>query len=760
MATRAGERARTWDAGRRESAWPVRVPRGFGEAAESIRAWFVAEVAPGRLMPWLPIAFGTGIVLYFTAEREPNLLAAGALFAGLSLAAVLARRRPVAFPLLLGLAAIAAGFATATLRSARIAHPILAVPAWNVSITGWIEVSEERARSDRIVVKVHGIEGARLKEAPERVRVSVKKGTAPPVGAFVAFKARLDPPRAPWRPGGYDFARDLYFQGIGATGLVLGAIRTAKAPGPPGVWLRYAAVIDGMRNAIDARIRANLSGDVGAIASALITGKRDAITERVNQAMYDSSIAHVLSISGYHMAVVAGVVFFVVRALLALVPVLALHHPIKKWAAAAALAAAAFYLLLSGAEVATQRAFIMTAIVLVGVMVDRPALTLRNLALAALGVLLLAPEAVVHPSFQMSFAATLALVAVYERGLPWMTTGAETPLGARIALWGGREIFALVLASLVAGLATTLYAAYHFHRLAPYGVLANLLAMPMVSLVAMPSGLLALVAMPFGFDGPLWRLMGVGIEWMIAVALWVSSLPGAVGRIAAFDVGPLLLATAGLVVVCLLRTPLRWCGGAVLGLGILWALQPGRPDVLVGDGARAFAVRGADGKLAIMKTGNDAFVVREWLAADGNARAPGDARLADGFSCDPSACIARLADGSLVSVVLAPDAFPEDCGRAKLVLTSRTAPPFCRATVVDRTTWRQSGALALTRRGEGFVITAARPATQDRPWARRAGHEGSDTSREVGATQDRAPDPAKRNVRDATPRVEDLGPDD
>jgi competence protein ComEC len=256
---------------------------------------------------------------------------------------------------------------------------------------------------------------------------------------------------------------------------------------------------------------------------ALSPGKRSSQNPKLNGHNW-GQCAH-RHVSGYHMAVVAGVVFFVVRALLALAPVLALRRPIKKWAALAALLAAAFYLVLSGAEVATQRAFIMTAIVLVGVMADRPALTLRNLALAALGVLMIAPEAVVHPSFQMSFAATLALVAAYERGLPWMMAGADTPLGARIALWGGREIVTLVLASLAAGLATTLYAAYHFHRLAPYGVFANLLAMPMVSLVAMPSGVLALVALPFGFDGPLWRLMGVGIEWMIAVAVWVASCP-------------------------------------------------------------------------------------------------------------------------------------------------------------------------------------------------------------------------------------------
>src|SRR5262245_25490804 len=173
----------------------------------------------------------------------------------------------------------------------------------------------------------------------------------------------------------------------------------------------------------------------------------------------------------------------------------------------------------------------MTAIVLVGVMADRAALTLRNLALAAFAVLIIAPEAVVHPSFQMSFAATLALVAAYERGAPWMAGGADTAWSARIALWGGRQIAALLLASAVAGLATTLFAAYHFHRLAPYGVLANLLAMPLVSALVMPAGLLALLALPFGLDGPLWQLMGLGIDWMIAVALWVTRLPGAVGRI-------------------------------------------------------------------------------------------------------------------------------------------------------------------------------------------------------------------------------------
>ena len=215
--------------------------------------------------------------------------------------------------------------------------------------------------------------------------------------------------------------------------------------------------------------------------------------------------------------------------------------------------------MLSGAEVATQRSYIMIAIVLIGVMLDRPSLTMRTLTIAALLVLLFAPEAVVHPSFQMSFAATLALVAAYERGLPWARAGADSSLGARAALWGVREIASLILASLVAGLATTPYAAYHFHRLAPYGVLANLLAMPVVSAWVMPMGLLGVLAIPFGFDAEFWRQMGHGIEWMDAVALWVASLPGAVGHVTAFGTGPLLSATAGLLVIGLLR---RRCAGA------------------------------------------------------------------------------------------------------------------------------------------------------------------------------------------------------
>jgi competence protein ComEC len=463
-----GRRAIPW-------TWPSSWPRFAQSGQATLKQWALADVAPGRLVPWLPVAFAAGIALYFTAEREPSTWAAGALALACIAGAILLRNRSVAFPLALAVTAVAAGFAVVTLRSATIAHPILQVPAM-LNISGWVEVREERERSDRVVVRAHHIEGARLSEIPERVRVAVRKGTAPPVGAFVEMRARLSPPLTPLRPGGYDFARDLYFQKIGASGYVLGQIKTVEPPAEQTWRLRYAAMVDALRDAIDKRLRAVVPGNEGAIASALITGKRDAISQQLNDAMYISSLAHVLSISGYHMALVAGVVFFVVRAGFALFPSFASRYPIKKFAAAAAFAVAAFYLVLSGAEVATQRSFIMLSIVLLAVMLDRTALTLRTLAMAALAVLLITPESLVHPSFQMSFAATLALVAVYGNGMAWGRPDADDSMSARIALWGGRQIAALIIASLIAGLATTPYAAYHFHRAAPYGVIANLLA--------------------------------------------------------------------------------------------------------------------------------------------------------------------------------------------------------------------------------------------------------------------------------------------
>lgn len=373
----------------------------------------------------------------------------------------------------------------------------------------------------------------------------------------------------------------------------------------------------------------------------------------------------------------------------------------------------------------------------------------------------------------MSFAATLGLVALVQVGMPRMLATPDHSPTAKAALWGGREIAMLALASFVAGLATTPYAAFHFHRVTPYGMAANLLAMPVISALVMPAGLLGLAAMPFGFDGVFWRLMDFGIEWMVAVAQGVVELPGSIGRIAAFGTGPLLAATAGIVLLGLLRTPLRWGGAIVVGLAIVWSLAVKPPDILISAEGRNVAVRGGDGRLRLISTGKDSFTVREWLAADGDVRGPTDPTLAEGVSCDDAGCVVKASGGGIVALTRHPEALQDDCARAELIVTRWQAPEGCLAHVIDQNRLRREGALALWRTPNssrqdasridvsrsgasnpgasrpGFAVDAVRPVGLRRPWSSAAFDEQP-------ARPGSKPEPSV----DATPDPEDLQPDD
>src|SRR3569623_1022273 len=718
---RAG-RAITWPP-RETTAASVFPGQWWRSLAESNLQWIRAEAGPGRLLPWIPVAFGIGIALYFATAREP-VAAVVAPVAGIACALALAVRRRSIFPYIALSAALLAGFATATLKTARVSHAVLLTPVGSASLEGFIETHEERERTDRFVLRVTKMEARRAPQL-QRVRLSVRKGTAPAVGSYVTLKARLLPPLRPLRPGGYDFARDMYFQGIGASGFVLGAIKVQEAAEQGGWRLRYAAGMQSLRDAVDARIRTVLSGDQRAIATALLTGRRDAISTANNDALFVSGLGHVLSISGYHMAVVAGVVFFAIRALLALSAALRSRYAIKKWAALAALVAA---------------------------MADRRAITFRTLALAAMLVLLLAPEALVHPSFQMSFAATLGLVVLAQIGMPkWFAASDDRSLG-RFAAWGGRELVVLALASFVAGLATTPYASFHFHRIAPYGVIANLVAMPVVSALVMPAGLIGILAIPFGFDSLFWHLMGVGIDWMIVVSQWVAALPGAFGRVHAFGIGPLIALSAGIVALGLLRTPLRWAGVGLIGCGVMWAAVAMEPDILIARDASSVAVRAKDGHLRIMHTAKNAFVWREWLGADADPRSVTDPSLAQGVSCDEAGCVVEGREGDLVALAKQPEALADDCARAKVLITLYPAPADCAARVFHRDGLRSRGGVTLSRTAQGYSITASETEGVDRPWApsvatasiRARSTAGRSTRKPVDAT----PPEAEREAAD------------
>lgn len=723
-----GAGAEAWSA----SGWSGLFPFALGR----LRAALIAEADAGRLAPWLAVCFGVGVLLYFLAPYEPSWVAACAGFLIASVLAIAARRRPAGFVAAIGFAAIAAGFAIASSRAAMLAHPVLSRATAMVTVSGFVEARDASARSDRIVLRVTKPDEKSKQPIPERIRVAFRKGSAPSVGEHVELRARLRPLIGPIRPGGYDFALGAYFAGLGATGYALGKSKAVPAATEVPLSIRAYAAVERIRRGLAERIRAALPGDTGAIAVALVTGIRDGISPEANEVLRISGLYHVISISGLHMALIAAAIFAIGRGTLALVPGLALRRPIKKWAAALALLGVTFYLVLSGAEVATQRSYIMIAVVLVGVLLDRPALTLRTLAAAAVVTLIISPEALLNPGFQMSFAATLALVSLYERWVPVVSQ--PPPPGASMVratgVRAGRWLLLGAATSFVAGLATAFYAAFHFHRLAPYGVLANVLSMPAIAFVIMPGALLGVALLPFGFDQLGWLMMGTGIDWMLWIARGVAGLQGAEGRVAAFGASAVLLATLALLVLTIPVTRLRLIGLPLAAFALFLAATPVRYDVLVDAEADAVAIRAPDGKLSIHAARRDRFTIENWLAAD--ASAPGEAdKIARAFTCDEFGCTARFADGAIIAVPAKPEALLEDCGRVALLISRMDVAKSCTVAVIDRQTLATTGAIALRRTPAGWEAYPARSPRSDRPWFSRPASADPDVLARLSPTR-------------------------
>jgi competence protein ComEC len=456
--------------------------------------WLAAEIAAerDRWFPWAIACFGFGSLLYFVLSSEPPLwLALLLLMAGLAIA-LAARRSDALLPrfLCLCLDASCFGFAAAKLRTEIVAAPVITSDRVPVTTEGRIEtVLMEDATNARIVLLPTRI-GDESENLPHRLRLTLRGSAAVASvapGLNVSVLAMLRPPPEPALPGGYDFARWAFFEGIGGVGFVLGTPERLDAA-PAQTWrTRFQDCVERLRRNMSARIQSVLPGSDGAIAAALITGERAAIPEEDNNAYRDSGLFHVLSISGVHMALAGLGIFWIIRALLALSPRLALLYPIKKWAAVAAILAATFYLFLSGASAPAVRSWIMLLVMLVGVLADRPVLSMRSVAISAALILLAEPESIIDPSFQMSFAAIIGLIALaeWQRKLAPPDIFPETSLGW-VTRWIRRYNVGMLLASFIAGLATAPFAIFHFDRAPGYSLLANLLATPIVGVVIMP----------------------------------------------------------------------------------------------------------------------------------------------------------------------------------------------------------------------------------------------------------------------------------
>jgi competence protein ComEC len=478
----------------------------FGWGRVDGRRWLARnlafEIEQRRLFPWIAVCFGLGILLFFQADGAPALWAPLAALGICCAAGALLRRNLVLLSIMIGLTALFAGFSSGAIRARSVAAPVL-TRIVIVPVTGFIAAVEDRAQGKRLLLRVTDMKDIPEAERPRLVRVSVRDGEGLSAGQFIGGTARLlPPPQAAW-PGGYDFARDAYFKGIGAVGSFTGAVRRIDPPVSPNLSWRIAASIDEARNALTQRIAASIGNAAGGVAAALVTGKRGLIAEPTNDVLRAAGIYHIVSISGLHMVLAAGTFFWLARALLALAPGIVLLWPVKKIAAVAAMTGATIYCVFSGSDVATQRSLIMTLVMFGAILVDRPALSMRNLSLAALIVLAREPEALLGPSFQMSFGAVAAMTALVPLMHRRTRERAPGTVLERGALWMGRAALGLVTTTLVASIATAPFSAYHFQNSNPYGLIGNALALPLVSLIVMPSAVLGVLAYPFGLDRPI-----------------------------------------------------------------------------------------------------------------------------------------------------------------------------------------------------------------------------------------------------------------
>lgn len=711
--------------------------RGLVRLRQAVATAAAAEREQGLPFLFVPVAMGTGAGLFYMAPADPPLWILSAGLVVTLLVAILTRENHVA-------AARCAGYAAALLAGALASGievhngAILLDSDVTTTITGTVEAREFDADGRvRYLVRLVSTTEPEIRRPPLRVRLAARSRHKPvPVGAVISGRARLSAPSGPVMPGGYDFAFRAFVDGIGAQGFFYRAPVQAGSQVTAEGWVRSARLaLRSIREQISARIREVLPGDPGGIAAALAVSDRRGISTPVVDALRATGLAHILAISGLHMALAAGTLYIVIRKGLAAFPVLVEALPVKKFAAIGALMTATAYLLISGGSVATQRAWLMLAIMLVAVLADRPALTMRNVALAAIAIILISPSAVVGPGFQMSFAATAALISAYAamaQRARHASAGPDVRLpGSAPRRWlavAAKALLGLAITSLVAGLATGLFSAHHFHRVAGNGLLANLMAMPLVTFVVMPAGLLAMLLMPLGLDAWPLLVMGQGLEGVIATANQVHSLGGDL-NVGQIPLAATLLAGAGFVILVFLRSRLRLAGLALIGLGAMCALPPlapRAPDILVSESGDLVGLAGPEGLASNAARPND-FVFGQWRtalraaphrppvalpgleaeAATGAARdaSPLDRLLASAAS-QPSrfhcagrgicaaihvhAAIVTIDDAALIGAA---------CDRADLVIVA--IPVYlgaCRsgATLVTSRSLRRSGALAIT----------------------------------------------------------------
>lgn len=663
-------------------------------------------LARGHFFVWLPVFFGCGVGLYFglSAEPDPSLYTY-VIWAALGLPFMLRQIGPV-LPFVWALCFAALGFSLAGQAAHRVAGPVLEyryygpiegrIVGIDRSASGKLRLTLDRVRLDRVAPA----------KRPLKVRVSLhgEQGYFDPApGQVIMLTGHLSPPSGPVEPGGFDFQRHAWFQQLGGVGYTRVPALLQSPYVPEGARLRIMRLRMQISNAITDR----LPGREGGFATAILTGDRSSIDEADLVSLRASNLAHLLAISGLHMGLLTGVVFTLVRFGFAAVPSVAMRCNPKKIGAVAAFIVAVAYLGISGASVATQRAFVMVSVMLVAVCLDRRALTLRAVAVAALIVLAVSPDSLEGPGFQMSFAATTALVAVFAEIR-------DRHLMMGLPKWA-RNFASLVISSAVAGLATAPFGALHFNQMANWGLVANLLSVPVMGMVVMPGAVMAGALAPFGLEQLGLECMRYGLRWILYVAETVSGWDSAVRLIPSPD--PIVLPMLGLggALLCLLRGYMRGTGVAVLAVaGLLWS-QSMRPDLLVSDTGTLVGLMTEDGR-ALNKPKGDGFVAGAWLENDGDAAEQEQASARAGFTRKDARMV--LGENKVrfsTRKNWTRDELREACDQADLlILPHLTEPAMCE--VITTQTLRKSGSLAIDLKEGRLQITRTNDIRGARLW--------------------------------------------
>ena len=685
-------------------------------------AWAADQVRDqaDRLTLWAPLVLGGGAATYFALRVEPPLWPLLALSLGFALSLMALRRSgaPQGWRLLLvALTLFTLGATAAKVRTLRVAGPVLSATR-PCRIEGWVvDLASPGTTGGRVVLAPVRIGGLDPDQTPRRVRVTLPPGVLPRPGDPVVLTAILGPPPSPASPGAYDFARDAWFDGIGGVGFTRATPVLTDLP-PATNRLALLLRINRLRWRLAEDIARIAGPEAAGLAAAMTTGHEAFLRDSDQTALRNAGLAHIISISGLHMAIVGGFVFFALRGLIALLPPVALRVSGKKIAAVGALAAVLAYLLLSGAPSPAQRAAMTAGVALVAILFDRRAVTLHTLALAAMLILLMQPEAVVDPGFQMSFAATAALVAlaeawprpVREISAPWpirAVQGALTWLGVSLG------------ASLVAGLATGPIAMQAFNRVAVYGLAANLVSEPLSTFVIMPALALGAAGQPFGVGAPFLQVAAFGIRQQNALAAWFSALPGAVWLSPSAPDIALPLAFVGSLFLCLWKGPLRWLGLPFALSVALWP-RPTPPDAWIADDGAAAAIRDGGRALALRPDAR-AFAADLWARRRGLVLEDGSSR----FDCNRRRC--RVAGQVPVRLAgwwtrrrISPAAMADLCTGAEIVVVRADAPPSppncAHVLVLSGADFVQGGSAEVFRRPGGWRVVWAEPIRGRRPW--------------------------------------------